>query len=84
MAQIVTRKLWEKRRVVAKNSNRLAVVALMQTLDRLERGAAERGGISTSTLRRVEDRMLMAQQDSGTDSAQAPKGLERGSATSRR
>jgi len=58
VATIVARKLWENRRTLALASNRLAVVALLQTLDRLEKGAAQRGGISTETLRRVEDRLV--------------------------
>lgn len=43
VATIVARKLWENRRTLALASNRLAVVALLQTLDRLEKGAAQRG-----------------------------------------
>lgn len=60
VAVIVTRKIWDNRRVIALTTNRLAVVALLQTLDRLEKGAASRGGISSSTLRRVEDRLESA------------------------
>ena len=43
---------------VALSANRLGVVALLQTLDRLEKGAVRPGGISTATLRRVEDRLV--------------------------
>ena len=43
VATIVARKLWQNRRTLALTSNRLAVVALLQTLDRLEKGAAQRG-----------------------------------------
>ena len=39
----MARKLWQNRRTLALTSNRLAVVALLQTLDRLEKGAAQRG-----------------------------------------
>mmetsp|Transcript_28986 Transcript_28986/g.42573 ORF Transcript_28986/g.42573 Transcript_28986/m.42573 type:complete len:417 (-) Transcript_28986:48-1298(-) len=58
VAMVVSRKLWQNRRRVALTSNRLAVVALLQTLDRLEKGAGRRGGISTATLQRVEDRLV--------------------------
>jgi hypothetical protein len=43
---------------VALSANRLGVVALLQTLDRLEKGAVRPGGISTATLKRVEDRLV--------------------------
>lgn len=58
VALLVSRKLWTRRRELALTTNRLAVVALLQTLDRLEKGAAQRGGISTATLQRVEDRLV--------------------------
>lgn len=58
VALLVSRKLWTRRRELALTTNRLAVVALLQTLDRLEKNAAQRGGISTSTLQRVEDRLV--------------------------
>ena len=43
VAAIVGRKMWKNRQNLALASNRLAVVALLQTLDRLEKGSAQRG-----------------------------------------
>jgi len=63
VAQVVTRKLWSNRRRLALTSNRLAVVSLLQTLDRLEKGAGTRGGISTATLQRVEDRLVSSSEN---------------------